>query len=140
MTTVADPERRTVIRAAMSSYLIFGGIGIACSVIAVLDEIWTNVVISMGLSASLLLWIGSYRIILDGSQLTYRSFGSSFSFTRDEIAEIRPIFFFRSASPKPLAVEISLKGRTSRYKINLKPFSSSNVALIMCFLTHHPAS
>ena len=122
---------RTVMRSALSSYMIFGGIGAICVLAALLDGLWTNVIVSIGLLICLLWWIGSYRIVIQGSVLTYKSIIGSFSVDRNDIINVRPTYFLRSSGPAALRLDV--KDGTNKLNINLKPFSRSDIAAILAF-------
>jgi hypothetical protein len=130
-TTLVDG---TKIRASMPSYLMFGGIGVLCIAVSAIDGLLINLLVSIGLLTALLLWIRSYKIDIIGDRLSYASLLSSFLVNRRDVESIKPIFFVQRSTP--IGLKVRLKSSPAEYRLTLKPFSKSDVDLILSFF--HP--
>jgi hypothetical protein len=130
------PERPTLvdgseIRAGVSSYLIFGGIGVLCVAVSAIDGLLINLLVSIGFLTTLILWVRSYKISIIGNRFSYASLLSSFSVERLDVDSVKPIFFVQRSTP--VGLKVRLKNNPTEYTLTLKPFSKSDIDLILCF-------
>jgi hypothetical protein len=122
---------RTEIRAGLAPYLIFGAIGILCVVFSAFDRNPVNLLMSVTFLGALMLWIRSFKIVINGDRLSSTSWLGSFSVARSDVSSIRPLFFAQRSIP--IALIICVKTSANEFRLSLKPFSEADARTVLSF-------
>lgn len=129
-------------RACWSSYALWGSIGLATVVVAVvnaLDDVqkWPGIVLAVGAFGAVLLWFSRFRVSITADRLSYNApFQKAREIARADVGAVEVHIGLSPPPNRRLGHTIIVHSATSNdvIVINTKPFSRKDIDQILSFL------